>query len=179
MALSELLSGYKSDPKVINGHKYRVNKWNVITVTAEGFKLLKVMTPVVTVIADLKMNKGDVHKELDEIYQEQFSNDFIFTQAFSQVRELLEEEHFLELQHKLLSSIEIKDEEKDEWVKVTDWVDHLSKPEYEGDYLDLMWFSAEVNLVNFMKKQTMLTSLTETVAPLLSKVKESLKGSVS
>ncbi len=171
-----LFSEHVADFKVINGTKYRAKKWNVITTTTEAFKLIKVITPFLTVLADLKTGKSSVQSELDEIYQDQFSNEFIFTQAFAQVRELLEEGHFLDLQHKLLSSLEYKDETKDEWVTIgNDWTTHLSEPEYEGNYLDLLWYTAEVSLVNFIKKQHMFNSLIATASPMIQKLKKSFQ----
>ncbi|CAM0042865.1 tail assembly chaperone [Vibrio phage K460] len=174
-----LFSEQVATPKVINGTKYRSKKWGVLTTTTEAFKLIKVITPAITVMSDLKMGKSGIQSELDEIYQEQFSNEFAFTQAFAQVRELLEEDHFLDLQHKLLSSLEVKDEEKDEWVVLgEDWASHLSKEEYEGDYLDLLWYTAEVSLVNFILKQRIFRSAKEMVSPILAKMGQSLKESV-
>ena len=169
-----LFSDYKCDPITINDKKYRVKKWNPLTTTAEGFKLVKVATPFLTVIADLKMGKPSIEKELDEIYQEQFSNEFMMTQAFAQVRELLEEDHFLDLQEKLLKGLQVKDEAKDEWLDVN-WVDHISNPENEGDYLELLLYSGKANLFDFFMKQGMFSSLIETASPMIKKMKESLK----
>jgi len=166
-----LFSDYKCDPVTINGTKYRVKKWNPITTTAEGFKLVKVVTPFLTVIADLKLGKSSIEKELDEIYQDQFSNEFMMTQAFAQVRELLEEEHFLDLQDKLLKGLQVKDEDKDEWVDV-EWVQHISDPKHEQDYLELLIYSGKANLLDFFMKQGMFHSLTSTISPMIQKVKE-------
>ena len=165
-----LFSDYKSDPIVVGETKYRVKNWHVKETTSEAFKLGKVITPMFTVMADLKLGKSDVQSELDEIYQEKFDNEFMFTQAFAQVRELLEEDHFVDLEHKLLSCIEMKDEQKDEWVSL-DWGEHLSNPKYRGDYLDLFIFSFKENLWAFMKAQHMFRSLTGNLSPLLSKLK--------
>lgn len=169
-----IFSEHKLDPTTINGTKYRVAKFNVITTSAEGFKLLSAVAPSLGVMADIKLGKSDIQKELDEIYTDTHSNEFVFTQAITHLQQHLTEEHFLELQDKLLKSLEMKDEQKDEWVKV-DWIQHLSSEEYESDYLELLIYAFRGNLLSFFMKQvgknSMFRSVIETVSPMLNKMK--------
>ena len=84
--------------------------------------------------------------------------------------EILSSEDFMALQDKLLSSLEIKDEVKDEWVEL-DWLDHLSNPEFEGNYMELVFFTFKTQLLAFFQAQSMFQNLSSLVSPLMDQMK--------
>lgn len=156
-----------TDQKIITqigDHKYRITKWNVATTTVEGFKLIKLIAPALAMFADMKGSKSDLQKELDDVFFEQSESDYVWTGVVSQLLPHLEEEHFLDLQHKLFQGLEVKDEEKDEWITIDFWGDHFSKEEFQPDWMEAFVFSFSENLVNFILKQRMLTSKIEMVS---------------
>lgn len=156
-----------------SGNRYRLKKWNAATTTVQGFKLLKVFMPMLTMYADVKSESMKVD-ELSAMLED--NSEYVFTKGFMQVSEQLTPEHFVDLQEKLLCGLEVFDKDKEEWVSVGDWSEFFSTEAYGQDWMEAVIWSFKVNLLDFLQRQSMFASVTEsvmtTLAPLLDKIKK-------
>lgn len=149
--------------KTINGRTYKLKKWSTITTSLEGMKLAKVLAPSFTMVADMWMGKSEEQRELEAIHQEAGDNLFMLTGAITQLCAAIGDEHFLDLQDKLLSNLQIIVD--DEAVDIPEWSDHID--EYPQDWDQLLVWSIKENLWDFFMKQATFASKIETVVNVL------------
>ncbi|CAH9012548.1 conserved hypothetical protein [Vibrio phage 424E50-1] len=160
--------------KEINGTKFRITKWSVITTNLEGLKLAKVIAPSFTMVADMWMGKTAEQRELEAVHQEVGDIQFLLTGAMTQLCGALEDEHFMDLQDKLMSDLEYLDD--GEWIKIDDWVEYFDKEENQPNMLDVMQWSIKENIWDFFMKQATFASKIEMVLKVLNPIKNQVKN---
>lgn len=160
--------------KTINGHAYKLKKWSVVTTSLEGLKLAKVIAPSFTMIADMWMGKSTEQRELESIHQEVQDIQFLLTGAMTQLCGALDDEHFMDLQHKLLANLQIIVD--DEAVDIEDWVEHFDNAEFTQDMFEVMEWSIKENLWDFFMKQDMFVSKIGMLTKLLNPLKNQVES---
>ncbi|AUR89080.1 hypothetical protein NVP1121O_052 [Vibrio phage 1.121.O._10N.286.46.C4] len=164
--------------KEINGTKYKLVKWSSYSTTLEGMKIGKILAPTITMMGELLNSKTSFQGELEEIYTDPSDNVFAMTGAIHQLIAAIGDEHFMDLQDKLLSGLSVHDPEKDEYVVIDAWYEHLDNPAYSSDWEELLVWSIKENLINFFMNQSTFQSaigmFSKIANPLLEKLQSQI-----
>ena len=136
---------------------YKARPLSALSTSVEGMKLLKVLTPSLGAGIDSLVGKDSSVMQLD-------GNSYTLTTMFTMFSENLTDEHFIDIQDKLLGSLIVDDKE------VENVDDHFSEGNIEDLMEVLMWLFKENFYSFFMGSallRTRIASLMEAMSPQL------------
>lgn len=143
---------------------YKARPLSGLSVSAEGVKLLKVLTPSIGAGIDSLVGKDADIMQLD-------GNSYTLTTMFTMLSDNLTDEHFIDLQDKLLGSLIVDDK------AIEDPDDHFSEGNIEDLMEVLMWLFKE-NFYNFfMGSSTLRTQIQSLMGAMSPDLKGTLKKS--
>ena len=130
--------------KIITGEngelrKYQTNKLGAKDVSIEGFKLLKALAPSAGVGIDT-LASGDAYGLIDTSQT--------YTAMLQLLSENLTEDHFAQLEDKLLGCLTVDGK------KIEDWSDHFDL--HEGDFLEVLGWIGKETFTGFFSRSTIL-----------------------
>ena len=162
------LTSNRTSVKVVNDTKYKLRRWSAITSNFEGFKLGKAFAPAFAMAHDLKSFKSEDQVELEDIHQDIGDMVFVSTGVVTRLMEGLKDEHFLDLQSKLLSGLSYYDNDKEDWVDISEDPSlHFDTEDFEGNIMEIFIWSLKENLWDFFMKQgTFATKIVEVIKTL-------------
>jgi hypothetical protein len=145
------------DESAGESRKYTANKLSAKEVSVEGFKLLRAVMPSFGAAIDA-FSEGD--------------SEFLpTTNKFSEIlfflSENLTDEHFSNLEDKLLGSLIVDDKELG-----VEWSDHFD--DHPQDFLEILGWLGEENFKSFFMESTIIAPLQKRITPVFQNLKDKL-----
>ncbi len=134
---------------VTDPRTYQINKLSSQEVAKESFKIIKIFLPSVGVGLDALKNSD----EFDFMQVDRTA-----TTVIQLLADNLEDQHFAELQFKMLDTLRFNGQE------IEDWSEHFDD-KYAKDYLEVLVWSFKENFYDFFMESTILS-------PTIKKLKE-------